>query len=131
MFTAALNFNRRAAALGADCTASRWSATATSIVLRQLGSTYSLVDAEPNADAICAAIKTGRVEVAAQPLSVVVGRHDRESAPDRWHQKSGPPAGAGRSLLTGRTDFGHRPAHAAQRLNCVGQRLPATGLPAR
>jgi predicted metal-dependent phosphoesterase TrpH len=38
--------------------------------LRQLGSTYSLVDAEPDADAICAAIRDCRVDVIAQPLSV-------------------------------------------------------------
>jgi predicted metal-dependent phosphoesterase TrpH len=38
--------------------------------LRQLGSTYSLVDAEPNAEAICAAIRDCRVDVRAQPLSV-------------------------------------------------------------
>jgi hypothetical protein len=39
--------------------------------LRQLGSTYSLVDAEPGADAICAAIRAGRVRVEARPLSIV------------------------------------------------------------
>lgn len=37
--------------------------------LRQLGSTYSLVDAEPNADAICTAIRAGRVQVQATPRS--------------------------------------------------------------
>ena len=43
--------------------------------LRQLGTTYSLVDAPPNADAICAAIKTGQVRVEATPLSwLTVGR---------------------------------------------------------
>jgi predicted metal-dependent phosphoesterase TrpH len=69
MFTSALNFNRRA---------ERWArANNKPIVgngdvhlLRQLGSTYSLVDAEPNADAICTAIREGRVDVEAQPLSV-------------------------------------------------------------
>lgn len=35
--------------------------------LVQLGPTYSLVDAAPDADAICAAVKAGRVEVHAQP----------------------------------------------------------------
>lgn len=39
--------------------------------LRQLGSTYSLVDAKPSADAICDALRNGRVTVVAQPLSVV------------------------------------------------------------
>jgi predicted metal-dependent phosphoesterase TrpH len=39
--------------------------------LRQLGTTYSLVDAEPNADAICGAIRAGRVQVQAQPLTTL------------------------------------------------------------
>ncbi len=37
--------------------------------LTQLGTTFSLVDAEPNPDAICAAIAAGRVEVVARPHS--------------------------------------------------------------
>ena len=37
--------------------------------LRQLGSTYSLVDAERDPDAICAAIAAGRVRVDSRPLS--------------------------------------------------------------
>jgi predicted metal-dependent phosphoesterase TrpH len=69
MFTRMLNFNRRAA---------RWAqAHGKPMVgngdvhrLRQLGSTYSLVDAEPDADAVCAAIRAGRVRVEARPLSV-------------------------------------------------------------
>jgi predicted metal-dependent phosphoesterase TrpH len=68
MFTGLVNFNRRA---------ERWAARHGKPVvgngdvhrLRQLGSTYSLVDAEPSADAICAAIAAGRVQVVAQPLS--------------------------------------------------------------
>lgn len=39
--------------------------------LRQLGSTYSLVDAPPDAGAICEAIRNGRLEVHAEPLSTV------------------------------------------------------------
>jgi predicted metal-dependent phosphoesterase TrpH len=39
--------------------------------LRQLGTTFSLVDAAPNADAICAAIRAGRVEIRTRPLSIV------------------------------------------------------------
>lgn len=70
MFTAAVNFNRRAL---------RWARLHGKPLvgngdihrLRQLGSTYSLVDSEPTADAICAAIKKGRVEVRKQPLSVL------------------------------------------------------------
>jgi predicted metal-dependent phosphoesterase TrpH len=37
--------------------------------LQQLGTTYSLVDAEPNAASICAAIAAGRVRVVRKPLS--------------------------------------------------------------
>jgi predicted metal-dependent phosphoesterase TrpH len=39
-------------------------------VLDQMGSTYSLVDAAPDPDAICRAIRAGRVEVRATPLPV-------------------------------------------------------------
>jgi hypothetical protein len=39
--------------------------------LEQLGTTYSLVDAAPDADAICDAIAAGRVQVVAQPLSML------------------------------------------------------------
>ena len=68
MFTHAVNFNRRA---------ERWAERhAKPIVgngdvhrLRQLGTTWSLVDAEPDADAICDAIRKGRVQVQARPLS--------------------------------------------------------------
>jgi len=38
--------------------------------LCQLGSTYSIVDAPPDAGAICEAVRKGRVEVHAEPLSV-------------------------------------------------------------
>jgi predicted metal-dependent phosphoesterase TrpH len=70
MFTRAINFNERAV---------RWAqARGKPVVgngdvhrLRQLGTTYSLVDAERNPDAICEAIRAGRVQVAAQPLSVL------------------------------------------------------------
>jgi predicted metal-dependent phosphoesterase TrpH len=39
--------------------------------LRQLGSTFSLVDAIPQADAICEAVRAGRVEVDTRPLTLV------------------------------------------------------------
>jgi predicted metal-dependent phosphoesterase TrpH len=39
--------------------------------LQRLGTTYSLVDAEPNPSAICAAIKAGRVHVRTAPLRLV------------------------------------------------------------
>lgn len=69
MFTRLLDFNRKAR---------RWArAHGKPMVgngdvhrLRQLGSTYSLVDASPDADAICKAIREGRVDVHAEPLSV-------------------------------------------------------------
>jgi predicted metal-dependent phosphoesterase TrpH len=69
MFTSRLNFNTRA---------ERWArAYAKPIVgngdvhrLEQLGTTYSLVDAEADPDAICEAIRAGRVRVKAQPLSM-------------------------------------------------------------
>jgi predicted metal-dependent phosphoesterase TrpH len=39
--------------------------------LWQLGTTYSLIDAAPDADAICEAIRAGRVDVRTTPISVV------------------------------------------------------------
>jgi len=38
--------------------------------LRQLGTTYSLVEAEPHPDAICNAVRAGRVQVEAAPRSL-------------------------------------------------------------
>jgi len=69
MFTRVLDFNRKAR---------RWArAHGKPMVgngdvhrLRQLGSTYSVVDARPEAGAICEAIRNGRVEVHAEPLSI-------------------------------------------------------------
>ncbi len=68
MFTSSLNFNRRA---------ERWAARhGRPLVgngdihrLRQLGTTYSLVDAERDPGAICHAIREGRVRVESRPLS--------------------------------------------------------------
>ena len=68
MFTSSLNFNRRAEAWAArhgkplvgDGDVHR---------LAQLGSTYSLIDADPDPDAICAAVAEGRVVVEARPLT--------------------------------------------------------------
>jgi predicted metal-dependent phosphoesterase TrpH len=39
--------------------------------LHQLGRTYSLVDAQPDADSICAGIRAGRVEVRAAPITLI------------------------------------------------------------
>jgi len=68
MYTASVDFNRRAEKWAADhgkpvvgdCDVHR---------LHQLGTTYSLVDAEPDADSICAAIAAGRVRVVSRPLT--------------------------------------------------------------
>jgi predicted metal-dependent phosphoesterase TrpH len=70
MFTASVNFNRRAEhwavrhgkPLVGNCDVHR---------LRQLGTTYSLVDAELHPDDICAAIAAGRVRVESRPLTWV------------------------------------------------------------
>jgi predicted metal-dependent phosphoesterase TrpH len=39
--------------------------------LRQLGTTFSLIDAARDPDAICAAIRAGKVEVRTRPLSII------------------------------------------------------------
>ncbi len=70
MFTSVVNFNQRA---------ERWAREHHKPMvgngdvhrLRQLGTTFSMVDAEPDADAICAAVRAGRVEVVARPLSAI------------------------------------------------------------
>ena len=66
MFTSTMNFNKAA---------ERWAARHGKPMvgngdvhcLEQLGSTYSLVDAPKNADAICHAVAAGRVTVVSQP----------------------------------------------------------------
>ena len=68
MFTSSVNFNQRAEGwatlnnkpLVGNCDVHR---------LEQLGTTYSLVDAERDPDAICAAIKDNRVQVISRPLA--------------------------------------------------------------
>jgi hypothetical protein len=68
MFIPGVDFNARA---------ERWAARHGKAIvgncdvhhLVQLGTTYSLVDASPNADAICEAIRAGRVRVESRPLS--------------------------------------------------------------
>ena len=70
MFTAGLNFNRRAV---------DWAMRHGKPLvgngdihrLRQMGSTYSLVDAAPDADSICEAIRRHKVWVEATPLSAL------------------------------------------------------------
>lgn len=68
MYTRWLNFNRRAAAW-ARANGKPLVGNSDLHRLEQLGSTYSLVDAEPHPDAICAAIRAGRVEIRSEPLS--------------------------------------------------------------
>jgi predicted metal-dependent phosphoesterase TrpH len=68
MYTRWLNFNRRAA----DWARARGKPLVGNSDLHrleQLGTTYSLVDAEPHPDAICEAIRAGRVEIRSEPLS--------------------------------------------------------------
>jgi len=68
MFTRGLNFN---------AAAHRWARTYRKPIvgngdvhrLRQLGSTFTMVDAAPNPDAICAAVRQDKVTLVAQPLS--------------------------------------------------------------
>jgi predicted metal-dependent phosphoesterase TrpH len=68
MFTESLNFNEKAV---------RWAEKHGKPVvgngdvhrLAQLGTTYSLIDAEPDVESICAAIVAGRVRVSATPHS--------------------------------------------------------------
>jgi predicted metal-dependent phosphoesterase TrpH len=68
MYTSSLDFNTRA---------ERWAMEHGKHVvgncdvhrLYQLGTTYSMVDAEPNADSICASIAEGRVWVESKPLT--------------------------------------------------------------
>jgi len=68
MYTGSVNFNRRA---------ERWATRHNKPIvgncdvhqLRQLGTTYSLVDATPHPDDICAAIAAGRVRVESRPLT--------------------------------------------------------------
>lgn len=67
MFTTVLDFNRHA---------EQWSRSHGKPMvgngdvhrMRQLGSTFSMVHAEPDADAICDAIKKGRVALHAEPM---------------------------------------------------------------
>jgi predicted metal-dependent phosphoesterase TrpH len=66
-YTRQINFNRRA---------ERWATDHGKPLvgngdvhrLSQLGTTFSLVDAEPDPDAICAAIREGRVRIETQPI---------------------------------------------------------------
>jgi hypothetical protein len=87
MYAAGLNFNRRAVRWAArhqkplvgNCDVHR---------LHQLGTTYSLVEAEPHADAICEAIRSGKVRIESHPLSWPAAvRTFGELALDEWRPK--------------------------------------------
>ena len=84
MFTAAMNFNTRAV---------RWAARYGKPMvgcgdihrLHQLGTTFSLVDAEADPDSICAAIAAGRVRVDSTPLGWLTAvRTVTEMVADEW-----------------------------------------------
>jgi predicted metal-dependent phosphoesterase TrpH len=68
MFTSSLNFNRPAEAW-ARRHGKPMVGNGDVHRLAQLGTTYSLVDAEPNAASICAAIAAGHVRVVSRPIS--------------------------------------------------------------
>jgi predicted metal-dependent phosphoesterase TrpH len=68
MFTSSLNFND-AAEDWARAHGKPMTGGGDIHRLRQLGTTYSLIDAKPHADAICAAIRAGDVRVEASPRS--------------------------------------------------------------
>jgi predicted metal-dependent phosphoesterase TrpH len=70
MHTRALNFNRRAVEW-ARANHKPLVGNTDLHLLAQMGSTYSLVDAPPEPDAICAAIRAGRLTVHASPLSTM------------------------------------------------------------
>jgi predicted metal-dependent phosphoesterase TrpH len=70
MFTTAFDFNRRAIKW-AQANGKPLVGNSDLHLLRQMGTTYSLVDAEPDPDAICDAIRRGRVEVRRTPLSTL------------------------------------------------------------
>lgn len=67
MFTPWVDFNRRAV-VWARAHGKPLVGNTDLHLLEQMGTTYTLVDAEPTADAICAAIRAGRVEVRARPV---------------------------------------------------------------
>lgn len=67
MFIRGLDFNRRAVAW-AERNKVPLVGNTDLHMLEQMGTTYSLVDAEPDPDAICEAIRQGRVEVRSEAL---------------------------------------------------------------
>ena len=70
MFTGLIDFNRRAV-VWARAHDKPVVGNSDLHLLDQMGTTYSLVDAQPEAGAICQAIRAGRVQVRSHPLSLV------------------------------------------------------------
>lgn len=70
-YTSTLNHFNRAAISWARRAGKPIVANADIHRLKQLGTTFSLVDASPDPGAICAAIRAGRVEIHTQPLTVM------------------------------------------------------------
>lgn len=68
MYTRDVNFNNRALQF-AEQTGKAVVGNCDVHLLRQLGTTCSLVDAEPHPDAICDAIRNGRVQLQTRPLT--------------------------------------------------------------
>jgi predicted metal-dependent phosphoesterase TrpH len=69
MFTPTVNFNKAAERWARDH-GKPMTGNGDIHRLRQLGTTYSLVEAEPHPDAICDAVRAGRVQVEAAPRSL-------------------------------------------------------------
>ena len=69
MYTRRIDFNRQAVAF-ANAHAKPLVGNTDLHRLDQLGTTYSLVDADPDPDAICDAIRAGRVEVRTEPIGL-------------------------------------------------------------
>lgn len=70
LFTTRIDFNRRAVAW-ARAHGKPLVGNSDLHLLRQMGTTWTLVDAPQDADAVCHAIRAGRVDVRSQPLSTV------------------------------------------------------------
>jgi predicted metal-dependent phosphoesterase TrpH len=70
MYTRILDFNQRALAWARKNGKPRVGNTDLHL-LEQMGTTYTLVDADPEPDALCDAIRQGRVELCCEPLSPI------------------------------------------------------------
>jgi predicted metal-dependent phosphoesterase TrpH len=101
MFTATLNFNRSAEQWAID-RGKPMVGNGDVHRLHQLGTTFSLVDADRDADSVCAAIAAGAVRVESTPLSwtdaiLTVGQlFAADAIPRRWRQPAPQPAPAAR-----------------------------------